>query len=69
MKGKDIVISGIYVVKVSEKLAPVRIDRACDRACGGGWDGTNLRTGKSVHIRGAGKIRGPWLWSASNPLF
>ena len=66
MKGKDIIIGGVYVVKVSEKLAPVKIMRACDR---GGWDGINLRTNKAVHIRGAGRVRGPWLWSASNPLF
>lgn len=55
MKKQDVVIGGIYIVRVSDKLAKVRIDRV---STFGGWDGTNLATGRSIRIRTAAKLRG-----------
>ena len=56
MKGKDVQIGETYVCKVSGKLAPVQILRVSPH---GGWDGRNRKTGRDVHIRGAGRIRRP----------
>ena len=49
MKAKDVVIGGTYVVKVSDKLAKVRIVSA--HASGQGWVGQNLETGRQVRIK------------------
>jgi len=54
MLKKDVVIGATYVVKVSEKLAPVRITEACSY---GGWVGINTATGREVRIRSAQKLR------------
>ena len=54
MKKKEVEIGGVYVAKVSGKLAPVRIDR---EATYGGWEGTNLVTMRSVHIKSAQRLR------------
>ena len=56
MKAKDVQIKGVYLAKVSGSLAKVRIDRVSPF---GGWDGTNLETGRSVRIRTAQRLRGP----------
>jgi len=55
MKKAEVVIGGVYIVRVSDKLAKVRIDR---ESCFGGWDGTNLATGRAIRIRTAAKLRG-----------
>lgn len=54
MKKADVEIGGNYVAKVSGKLVAVRIDRPSPY---GGWDATNLATGRSVRIRTAARLR------------
>ena len=54
MKKADVEIGGVYQVKVTGKLAPVRID---GESRYGGWDGTNLRTNRSVRVKSASKLR------------
>ena len=58
MKKADIEIGKTYVVKVSGILAPVRIT---GESRYGGWDGVNTRTGRTVHIKGAQRVRRPWV--------
>ncbi|MCA9557184.1 MAG: hypothetical protein KC583_01360 [Myxococcales bacterium] len=55
MKKNEIEIRGVYVAKVSGQLVAVRIDRESPY---GGWDATNLATGRSVRIRTAARLRG-----------
>src|SRR3972149_4388901 len=50
MKKNEIEIRGIYVAKVSEQLVSVRIDRESPY---GGWDATNLATGRVGRVRTA----------------
>jgi len=57
MKKKDIIIGKTYVVKVSNKLAPVRITAENPL---GGYNGVNTRTGRTIHIRGVQRIRRLW---------
>lgn len=50
---KDVQIGGIYIAKVSGQRQKVRI------ICGseyGGWQATNLATGREVRIRTAGRL-------------
>lgn len=54
MKKADVKIGGRYVAKVSDKLAVVRIDRVSPY---GGWEATNVATGRSVRIRSAQRLR------------
>jgi hypothetical protein len=54
MKKHSVHIGAIYIVKVSGKLARVRITRECDY---GGWYGTNLATGRQIRIRSAARLR------------
>lgn len=54
MKKNEVVLGQTYLAKVSDKLAPVRID---SESVYGGWNGTNLVTGRSVRIRGAQRLR------------
>ena len=54
MKRKDVEIGGIYAVKVSGKVVPVRLDRESPY---GGWIGINTKTRREVRIRTAGKLR------------
>jgi hypothetical protein len=55
MKKKDVQIGEAYIVRVSGLLAPVRIVRENPS---GGWDGANIRTGHSVRVRSAARLRG-----------
>lgn len=48
-------VGGYYRCKVSDKVVTVRIDRESRY---GGWDATNTETGRSVHIKTAGRLRG-----------
>lgn len=48
MKKQDVEIGGVYRAKVSGKRVKVRIDRVSPY---GGWDATNLSTGRKVHIK------------------
>lgn len=54
MKKDEVKVGGVYQVKVSGHLSPVRLDKVSQY---GGWDGTNLHTNKSVRIRSAQKLR------------
>ena len=47
MKRSDVKIGGVYTAKVSDKVVSVRIDAENPH---GGWDATNLATGKKVRI-------------------
>jgi len=54
MKKADIQIGATYLVKVTGNLVTVKIDRENPR---GGWDGTNLKTKRSVRIKSAQRMR------------
>ena len=54
MRKKEIVIGGTYQVKVSGQLVSVKLT---GRSSYGGWAGTNLSTGRTIHIRTAGRLR------------
>ncbi len=56
MKKSDITIGATYTAKVSNRLVPVRIDA---EHASGGWDATNIVTGKTVHIKTAQRLRAP----------
>ena len=55
MKKNEVKIGGCYIAKVSNKLAPVRIDSTNTH---GGWNATNTRTGKRIRIKSAQRLRG-----------
>lgn len=55
MKKADVKIGGEYFATVTNKKVTVRID-AENRS--GGWDATNLSTGKKVRIKMAGRLKG-----------
>ena len=54
MKGKDVEVGKVYVVKVSGLLAPVRVKGVSPY---GGWDCVNERTGRAIRVRGAARFR------------
>jgi len=54
MRKKDVTIGGMYIAKVSGKLAKVRIT---GESRFGGWDAINMETGRQVRIRGAARLR------------
>lgn len=54
MKKKDVEIGGVYLAKVSNRLAKVRIT---GESRYGGWDAVNLATRRDVRIRGAARLR------------
>src|SRR5271169_6895751 len=54
MKKNEVKIGGVYAAKVTNKLVQVRIDAESRY---GGWDGTNLATGKKVRIKSPAKLR------------
>ncbi len=54
MKKNDVKIGETYFAKVSDKIARVRIDGENRH---GGWDATNLETGKKVRIKSAQRLR------------
>ena len=55
MKRNATQIGKVYTAKVTDKLVPVRIDGENRH---GGWDATNLATGKKVRIKSARRLRG-----------
>lgn len=61
MLKKDVVVGGIYLMKVSGKIAPVLIQRetAGDRGPQQrtNWIGVNLKTNRQVRIKSAAKLR------------
>jgi hypothetical protein len=56
MKKADVKIGGEYFATVTNKKVTVRIDA---ENSSGGWDATNLATGKKVRIKTAGRLQGP----------
>ena len=54
MKKNDVQIGATYLVKVASNLVPVRIDREHDN---GGWMGTSAKTGKTIRIKSAQRLR------------
>ena len=53
MKKREVDIGGLYAAKVSDRLVPVRIDK---ENYYGGWDATNLRTGRAIRVRSAQRL-------------
>lgn len=56
MKKKDVVVGGKYIAKVSGQPTVVRID---SESIYGGWNATNIKTGRSVRIKSAQRLRRP----------
>lgn len=54
MKKTEVIIGGLYSVKVSGQVVPVRIIAESPH---GGWVGKNEVTGKEVRIRTAARLR------------
>ncbi len=54
MKKNEVKIGNTYTVKVSGKIAKVRIDAESQY---GGWDATNVETKKKVRIKSAQRLR------------
>ncbi len=54
MRQAEVVIGQTYVVLVSGRSAPVRIDRKDDVK---GWHGVNIRTSRGIRIWSAAKLR------------
>jgi hypothetical protein len=63
MKKAEVEIRGVYVAKVSGQLVTVRIEHESPY---GGWDATNLATGRAIRIRSAARLRGRAARSSSN---
>jgi len=55
MKRSEVQLGGVYIAKVSNRLVQVRIESENRH---GGWDATNLATGKRVRIKIAQRLRG-----------
>ena len=55
MKKADVKTGGEYFATVTNKKVTVRIDA---ENSSGGWDATNLSTGKKVRIKTAGRLQG-----------
>lgn len=54
MLKKQIKIGATYSAKVSDKICTVRIDSVCSY---GGWNATNMDTGRAIRIKSAAKLR------------
>jgi len=54
MKKNEVQIGSVYTAKVTNKVVQVRIDAESRY---GGWDATNLETGKKVRIQSAQRLR------------
>lgn len=63
MKKREIQLGGVYTAKVSGRLVRVRID---SESVHGGWNATNLATGRAVRIRSAARLRGPATGQTAN---
>ena len=54
MKKNEVKIGGVYTAKVTDKVVEVRIDAESRH---GGWEATNLATGKKVRIKSPARLR------------
>jgi len=64
MKKDEVKVGGVYAAKVSGKIVPVHI---AGESPHGGWDGTNINTGKAVRIKSAQRLRGLWQQDLAAP--
>ena len=56
MKKNEVTVGGIYIAKVSGKLAKVKIT---GESVHGGWDAVNTDTGKAVRVKSPQRLRSP----------
>lgn len=56
MKKAEVKVGSSYYANVSSKRCEIRIDAERPR---GGWDATNLATGKKIQIKSAQRLQGP----------
>ncbi len=54
MKKNEVKVGHTYVAKVSDRLVPVRIDSVHSKQ---GWNATNTKTGKRIHVKSAQRLR------------
>ena len=54
MKKNEIEIGGQYTCKVSDRIVVVKVTGENPH---GGWDATNLKTGKTIHIKSTQRLR------------
>ena len=54
MKKADVETNATYLVKVAGNLVPVKITR---EHAGGGWEGTSVKTGKTIRIKSPQRLR------------
>ena len=54
MKKSEVRIGSVYAASISNTPSPVRLDSESPY---GGWEATNMRTGRPVRIKTAGKLR------------
>ncbi len=57
MKKNAVKLGQTYAAKVAGQVVPVKLEKTNFH---GGWDGVNLRTGKTVRIRSSQRLRGLW---------
>lgn len=63
MRQNEVEVGKTYRKMVSGRLAEVRIDEECPttyrngRARHGGWNATNLKTNRHIHVRSAASLR------------
>jgi hypothetical protein len=55
MKRSDVKIGGVYIAKVTNRLVQVRIDSESKY---GGWNATNLTSGKGIRVKSVQRLRG-----------
>ncbi len=58
MTKNEVEVGKTYAVKVSGKIAPVKLTGVSTY---GGWDAVNTATNRTVRIRSAAKLRRVWL--------
>lgn len=54
MKNSDVQIGATYLVKVADNLVPVKLIR---QHPSGGWEGVSAKTGKTIRIKSAQRLR------------
>lgn len=63
MKSSDVQMGATYLVKVADNLVPVKLTREHPS---GGWEGASEKTGKTIRIKSAQRLR-KRLADAANP--
>lgn len=56
MKKANVILGGVYIMKVSDRIARVRLTAISPY---GGWVGKNEQTGREIRIRSAQRLRHP----------